>query len=614
MLERERERGIPARMTTNITDVDLDGFDGLDGLDGADLDGVDEADVDGALDDAGVNQQDIIDEADFFSKDDLGDLGLAIESGDPSQEDIQAFLLEPRVDSANGCPTGFICNDNQMSNCTNIRIVAVLYGFGDVHAGNYCPEGSTSLENCPAGFYCPDPATLEICPKNRYCPHKTEIPEIVCLQCDEGEEVLRRDIYGFTVIVLILVGLFTYAAMLVLKRYRKDLYETFTELGNRQLNPVHQMKIYQEEQARLEKIKPKLFAIAERVKSLRDEQPSNGSSMSRQESSESSTPRFGLSQREPISFGEDGKIRYHPRLLFESLDTSNDNYLNYDELQCVLDLKPEQLSEFVRRMNELGGEKEEKDCVSRPCFVRHFLQVLQESSSFAPTPEEAGALFDELDTEGHGSIKSSSLYTSSLAYFLTDPQINQMIKEFRHIEESHVGGAGGAPTSERSTEEPSSFFFKKERETASRIITRETFSKLYPAILQKVVEEPEAVPLSIRALSVRKDPDTVDLCFQNLCLAVTVGEGQKVNVVNNVSGRVSSGTMTALMGGSGAGKTSLLNALVSLTHKSPVPQSSVSHPPSFPNLFRSAVGPFMVRRLGRFSSTDARNASMITRI
>lgn len=54
--------------------------------------------------------------------------------------------------------------------------------------------------------------------------------------------------------------------------------------------------------------------------------------------------------------------------------------------------------------------------------------------------------------------------------------------------------------------------------------------------------------------------DGVDICFKDLCLEVTVAQ-KKINVVNNVTGRLQAKTMTALMGGSGAGKTSLLNAL-----------------------------------------------------
>ena len=57
----------------------------------------------------------------------------------------------------------------------------------------------------------------------------------------------------------------------------------------------------------------------------------------------------------------------------------------------------------------------------------------------------------------------------------------------------------------------------------------------------------------------------VDLCFKDLSLSVEIGK-KKVDVVNKVTGRLRGKTMTALMGGSGAGKTSLLNALCGRAH------------------------------------------------
>ena len=52
----------------------------------------------------------------------------------------------------------------------------------------------------------------------------------------------------------------------------------------------------------------------------------------------------------------------------------------------------------------------------------------------------------------------------------------------------------------------------------------------------------------------------ISIDFENVCLHVKIG-GHQVPVVNKVTGRIKAGTMTALMGASGAGKTSFLNAL-----------------------------------------------------
>ena len=163
-------------------------------------------------------------------------------------------------------------------------------------------------------------------------------------------------------------------------------------------------------------------------------------------------------------------------------------------------------------------------------------------------------MFDTIDKDKRGYIESSSLFVSQLSTFLTDPQINQMIKHFGRLE-----GSLAQQFPRKS--------FSVRRSTTRNTISRENFQAHYPAVLQKVVEEPEHVP-STRNVedeevnSVRlSTQQSVDLTFENLSLAVNVGDGKKINVVNGVSGRCRAGTMTALMGGSGAGKTSLLNAL-----------------------------------------------------
>lgn len=81
-------------------------------------------------------------------------------------------------------------------------------------------------------------------------------------------------------------------------------------------------------------------------------------------------------------------------------------------------------------------------------------------------------------------------------------------------------------------------------------IPREAFMQHYPTYLMQVYTEKPKMD----------DSEGVDICFKDLCLEVTVAKKQ-INVVNNVTGRLRAKTMTALMGGSGAGKTSLLNAL-----------------------------------------------------
>ena len=46
--------------------------------------------------------------------------------------EITDWLVEPLTDER--CALGFVCNETHQANCTNIRMVSLAYGFGDVHA------------------------------------------------------------------------------------------------------------------------------------------------------------------------------------------------------------------------------------------------------------------------------------------------------------------------------------------------------------------------------------------------------------------------------------------------------------------------------------------------
>jgi hypothetical protein len=50
-----------------------------------------------------------------------------------------------------------LCDENRIVNCTCLPARAILFGFGDIHAGMSCPENVTTYRNCEAGFHCPSP-------------------------------------------------------------------------------------------------------------------------------------------------------------------------------------------------------------------------------------------------------------------------------------------------------------------------------------------------------------------------------------------------------------------------------------------------------------------------
>ncbi len=87
--------------------------------------------------------------------------------------------------------------------------------------------------------------------------------------------------------------------------------------------------------------------------------------------------------------------------------------VSFYELNIILGLNELELAEFIRRMNELAGVSTDKDSVSRPVFVRYFLQVLKECSNLTASPEEAEELFDELATHA-GEVLADEVHMSRL--------------------------------------------------------------------------------------------------------------------------------------------------------------------------------------------------------
>jgi ABC-type glutathione transport system ATPase component len=86
------------------------------------------------------------------------------------------------------------------------------------------------------------------------------------------------------------------------------------------------------------------------------------------------------------------------------------------------------------------------------------------------------------------------------------------------------------------------------------MIGREVFIRNYPQLLMAVMlnDDGDCADDNTDMMESRG----VDLCFTDLSLSIKLGK-KSVDVVNKVTGRIRAKTMTALMGGSGAGKTSV---------------------------------------------------------
>ena len=82
------------------------------------------------------------------------------------------------------------------------------------------------------------------------------------------------------------------------------------------------------------------------------------------------------------------------------------------------------------------------------------------------------------------------------------------------------------------------------------LVSKADFTEHYPQLLLEVtVEDADIFDDEEEG---KEEILGVDISFQNLSLAVNVG-GSAFNVVDGVTGRIRGKTMTALMGGSGAG-------------------------------------------------------------
>ncbi|VEU38252.1 unnamed protein product [Pseudo-nitzschia multistriata] len=531
-------------------------------------------------------------------------------------DEIAENLCKPDVEEipsiGGDCPFGMTCSYEQMANCTELvtHYNDTMY-LGNVLGGIYCGGGEADfygIQNCPRGSYCPDPETKLPCPAGYFCPYKTLDPTLPCARCKEGALELERDLYGWIGLLIILVLAVAYIAWGLLNRYNKRVADHVSDLEQRALNRIENLKSdmtgNDSEQSReLEQLRPKLELIKIRL-----------ANMERTDESARDVKVLGSSKK--IIDGSkavelDGeRIRFDAIRLFDVLDIDGSGDLSFDELNAILGLSEVELKEFIRRMNEMAADSSsDKNTVTRPVFAKYFLQVLTDTNHIAISYEEAEAIFDSF-VDGNKStneINMNKFYSSSMSEFLSDSQILQLIKAFKalktdvdilvqdpHHDDLQTGSEQlsrtinrrGSLSALRASRRPSTMALEAiitaEEATDQKItsslrgatpttktsggkstmmIGRKLFIEKYPQLLMDIMLKEEDGDDHTELI----DICGVDLCFKDLSLSIKVGK-QTVDVVNNVTGRIRGKTMTALMGGSGAGKTSLLNALCGRAH------------------------------------------------
>lgn len=471
-------------------------------------------------------------------------------------------LVRSGGSSTSDCPAGYICklidgviaNPIQSTNCSDLKNQVYDAGYGNILDGTYCPEGVETLQNCPVGRYCEDPAEApKICPEGYFCPTKTaDFTNFKCVDCKAGAKSYPIRLSTGYMIAAVVGAVFLATFLYLYLRVTKHGQKKNEDNGRKNAS-----KLRAREHARLQRAKPILQKIDRRL--------------------------GGAYIVQLNSAGE--LVDYDSKYLFNAIDTDNTGFLSFDELQKALQLPSSQLHVFIKMMIDAGGVSSSfanrmvsREVVSREVFADSFLDTITKFANF-DIHKDAIDLFEEIVRE-HGVsnpdvISLDLLKYSSLSLFLSDKDILKLTR----LLQLEIGdedlfevdppspalmikkkeGKGGSSSrlidlgissivkqvsSSIAKQVSATFLGAKDVPT----ISKEDFAAKYPSMLQVVVKEDE------------EQLQQCDIRFENLSLHVHVKK-EDVPVVNNVSGRVQSGAMTALMGGSGAGKTSLLNSL-----------------------------------------------------
>lgn len=462
-------------------------------------------------------------------------------------------LSPPNEQENQPCPAGYMCSKTKQRSCEEIRQIPIDLGLGDVHAGLYCPgtedRTQNNYQNCDVGFYCPNSTSRLPCPEGYFCPHKTAQPEIVCEHCPEGATNMRRKPYGYIAVAILMIVSLVFLLYEIFKRSNAKLYAKLVDLRSRQMDSIKQSLWTRRRQEKLEKLKPKLEVIERRLEQ-----------------------RVGADEaRSCLQSQPNGKIKFDAMKLFDLMDTKAEGQLTYSKINNTLELNAIQLREFIQRMNQVARVPPETEHIHRSAFVKGFVRVLEQISHFEPTDTETNQLFDDIllhhhalapsggEADASDEVPHESLYHGPLTEFLDDAQINELIRRFRALQEEQRATDMSLRRVPTFDGQPARLLMTFQQ-TRIKTITRDEFVAWYPSLLTDVTAL-DAQMMSRKAL----ENGGVDIAFRDLSLTVKLKKTE-VTIVDQITGRLKAGTMTALMGESGAGKTSLLNALCGRAH------------------------------------------------
>ena len=438
------------------------------------------------------------------------------------------------------------------------------YGFGDILAGIWCPYSTPAagfVWNCPAGSYCPNSTINLTCPQDLYCNYKTssltlEGGAMPCDRCDAGVESKTKSREQLiTSWVIFALFCFIVISRIVRRFIRIDKEKVTKALaidtvmeamkGKDELQRVN----HKREQEKYSRLRPKLELIAERLRKIRND-GKNGSQ----------------SPQDDIFYvSKSGDIVFDANAFFDAIDKNKDGVLSFIELNEIMCLGEDQLNAFIANMQDRMPQLEQRTTrhlgtVSRETFVKCFLDALADAAHLEPTAEEAERLF--LEIAGITEEEKNAPTTHATRRFSVRASTTKPTSLSVSYEKLHTSPALTSFLSDMQIYGIVSRFKKKQREEGGKVgeISQEEFVELYPRFLGEVMR-----PDFTTSLVKSSKSDGLDVTFRNLCLAVKIGNDH-VNVLDDVTGRFCSHTMVAVMGGTGSGKSSLLNALCGRAH------------------------------------------------
>mmetsp|Transcript_27613 Transcript_27613/g.55261 ORF Transcript_27613/g.55261 Transcript_27613/m.55261 type:complete len:1005 (-) Transcript_27613:1103-4117(-) len=419
--------------------------------------------------------------------------------------------MSSRDGAVRECEAGYMCQHNRKMSCAAAHRAALDAGYGDVHAGSYCPPGSSGLRFCPQGSYCPaDMSTVRPCPAGFFCPLKTKTPTLRCWGCPVGaREIVVLPFPPY--LAALAFGAFVAALYLLVRIYYARRQNTGAAM------PALDTAVHL---SRNESFLSESFESVRSVRSVRQAR----SLLKRTfvlECMDSQEWEDNEELEEEISNWE------YRKSLCELLDRcvacgdGSDFYRKrYTDLETVLGLGGTKMAYFVRKMNEAAGAPRRAESVDQGILIDNFHEVFTNAQINAePTDADAAEIFDMIDANADGRVSVEELYGPVLEEFLGDNEIYGLVRRLRN--------------------------------RAGKILSKESFMQHYGRALEEVVRDVPCDGERKRGINVE---------FIDLSLSVRVS-GETVRVVDRASGKLREGTLTAVMGGSGTGKTSLLNAL-----------------------------------------------------